>query len=385
MPNLDRTRKSRAGYAISVGLLVLCVALPLTVHFALRRRESERQVLSGVRLKEFTSLEPIDAHTHISETDPVFVGMLNRLHVHVLDILYVDDTNKNHGSLEQQKKDAAKFLASRPDHAQLCTTFDPFRMQDSDFSKQAIGLLNQDFANGAVAVKIWKNIGMEIRETSGQYVMPDDPRLQIIYRDIATHGKTLIVHVADPDTAWEAQNTEGLSRDYFETHPQWVMFGKPGAPPKEAILEARDHLIATNPDLRIVGAHLGSMENDLDAVAVRLDLYPNFAVDIAARVERLVLQPRERVLAFMLKYQDRILYGTDLHFHDKKNAQELTDMWERQYTRDWRYLATDDRFEYLGHHVEGLDLPRPVLKKLYHDNAVRWIPGIIADPHPTAL
>lgn len=381
MPNLDRTRKSRAGYAISVALLILCVALPLTVHFALRRRESERQVLSGVRLEEFTSLEPIDAHTHISETDPAFVGMLNHLHMHVLDILYVDDTDKNHGSLEQQKQDAARFLASGPDRAQFCTTFDPFRMRDSDFSKQAIALLNQDFANGAVAVKLWKNIGMEIQDASGRSVMPDDPRSEPIYRDIATHGKTLIVHVADPDTAWEAHNTEGLSRDYFVTHPQWVMFGKPGAPPKRAILEARDHLIAMNPDLRIVGAHLGSMENDLDAVAARLDLYPNFAVDIAARVERLVLQPRERVQAFILKYQDRILYGSDLHFHNKQIAPKLTEMWVRQYTRDWRYLATDDRFQYLGHNVEGLNLPRPVLKKLYHDNAVHWIPGIVADPH----
>ena len=56
-------------------------------------------------------------------------------------------------------------------------------------------------------------------------------------------------------------------------------------------------------------------------------------------------------------------------------------MWELQYTRDWRYFATDDSFEYLGHKVEGLNLPRSVLKKLYHDNAVHWIPGVVGNLH----
>jgi len=372
--------KFRAGYAISIGLLVLCLGLALIITRLTRRGHEQPSVLSGPRLEEFTSLEPIDAHTHISQTGPHFVGMLDRLHMHVLDILYVDDTTPYRVSPEPQKQDALKFLASCNSCAQLCTTFDPFRFQHSDFSQRAIEDLDQDFANGAVAVKIWKNVGMEIKDASGQYVMPDDPRFEPIYRDIAKHGKTLIAHMAEPDMAWEPRNTKGLSREYFEKNPQWDMSRKPGAPEKKAILQARDHLIATNPDLRVVGAHFGSMEDNLDEVAVRLDRYPNFAVDTAARVRWLVIQPRDRVRVFMLKYQDRILYGTDLHFYPGTTDQEIARIWDRQYTRDWRYFATDDSFEYQGHEVEGLNLPRPVLKKLYHDNAVQWIPGIA--PHP---
>lgn len=62
-----------------------------------------------------------------------------------------------------------------------------------------------------------------------------------------------------------------------------------------------------NPDLRVVGAHLGSMENEVDEIEAHLQRYPNFAVDTAARVLSLVIQPRDKVRAFILKNQDRIL------------------------------------------------------------------------------
>jgi hypothetical protein len=367
------------GYAISIGLLVLCLLTALFVNRLTRRAQSQSPWLSPARLTEFASLDPIDAHTHISQTGPAFVGMLERLHLRVLDILYVDDTDPYRSSTEPQKQDALRFMASSPGHAQLCTTFDPFQFNKANFSRDAIEALNQDFARGAVAAKIWKNIGMEIKDASGKYVMPDDPRFEPIYRDIAAHHKTLVSHMAEVDDAWESHDREPLSAKYFAENPQWDMSRKQGAPEKENVLQARDHLLATNPDLRVVGAHLGCMDVHLDDLATRLDLYPNFAVDTAARVRRLVLQPREKVLAFILKYQDRILYGTDMHFYARNTDQEISQVWERQYARDWRYFATDDSFEYEGHKVEGLNLSLSVLKKLYHDNAVHWIPGIDAN------
>ncbi len=363
-------------YAISIGLLVvLCLLTALFVNRLTRRAQSQSPWLSPARLAEFASLDPIDAHTHISQTGPAFVSMLERLHLHVLDILYVDDTDPYRTSTEPQKQDALKFMASVPGHAQLCTTFDPFQFNKANFPRDAIEALNQDFAHGAVAAKIWKNIGMEIKDASGKYVMPDDLRFEPIYKDIAAHHKTLVTHMAEVDDAWESHDRDPLVAKYFAENPQWDMSRKQGAPEKENVLRARDHLLAMNPDLRVVGAHLGCMESHLDDLATRLDLYPNFAVDTAARVRRLVLQPREKVRAFILKYQDRILYGTDMHFYARNTDREISEVWERQYALDWRYFATDDNFEYLGHKVEGLNLPRPVLKKLYHDNAIHWIPS----------
>jgi predicted TIM-barrel fold metal-dependent hydrolase len=360
----------------SASLLALCCLVFWIAYPSTQAAQSRPYLLGGAALSDFTSLEPIDAHTHISQTDPAFILMLERLHMHVLDILYVDDTTPERAALEPQRLDALKFVVSSRARGQLCTTFEPFRFDSADFSKQAIAGLNQDFVRGALAVKIWKNIGMELKNPTGQYVMPDDPRFEPIYKDIAAHHKTLITHVADPDIAWGVPDPNPPHPGYYSTHPQWIMSGKPGTPEKQTILQARDHLLAMNPDLHVVGAHLGSMENDLDGLSTRLDRYPNFAVDTAARVRTLATQPRDKVRAFILKYQDRILYGTDLHFISGTTDHTASLIWEQQYALDWRYFSTDDLFDYRGRRVEGLNLPRAVLKKLYHDNAVRWIPGI---------
>jgi predicted TIM-barrel fold metal-dependent hydrolase len=343
--------------------------------------QSHPPSLSGARLTEFTSLEPIDAHTHVFQTGSAFVEMLARLHMHVLDILVVDDTNPYRTSIEPQEQDALKFVASSMGHAQLCTTFDPFLFNNSTFSEKAIEALNQDFVRGAVAVKIWKNVGMELKNASGQFVMPDDPRFEPIYRDIAAHGKTLIAHLAEPDVAWGSPDPEAPYTGYYKANPQWDMTKQTSAASKKAILQARDHLLAMNPGLRVVGAHLGSMEDDLDGIDTHLRLFPNFAVDTAARMLSVIIQPRNKVHAFILKYQDRILHGTALGFYSGKSERVATQEWEKQYALDWRYFATDDRFEYRGHKVEGLNLPHSVLKKVYHDNAAHWIPGIDAYPH----
>jgi hypothetical protein len=358
-------------------VVALCVGIAGIIVGHHRSTRSQPYKLSSEQLAAFTSLEPIDVHTHVFQNNADLVRMLQRLHIHVLDILYVDNTNPYFKAIEPERTDARSFVASSMGTAQLCTSFEPFFNQ-RNFSRKTFAGLNQDFATGAVAVKVWKNIGMEIVDTDGKYVMPDDLILEPIYKDIAAHQKTLIIHAAEPDEAWGLR-PPGSSTKYYEANPQWDMSKKPSAPQKEVILKARDRVLAMNPNLRVVGAHFGSMEDHLDQVADHLDQYPNFAVDTAARVPRLVFQPRDRVREFILKYQDRILYGTDLHLYAGTSDPGAIESWERQYARDWRYFATDDKFEYLGHKVEGLNLPHSVLKKLYHDNAVRWIPGIVGN------
>jgi predicted TIM-barrel fold metal-dependent hydrolase len=132
-----------------------------------------------------------------------------------------------------------------------------------------------------------------------------------------------------------------------------------------------------NPKLRMVGAHLGSMETDVDQIAKRFDKFPNFAVDTAARVPYLMLQPRDKVTAFLIKYQDRVVYGTDLQFGREVTPTSL-DQWRETFARDWRFFATDESFDWNGRQVRGLKLPESVLLKIFHQNAVRWVPGIVA-------
>src|SRR5271154_3296242 len=323
-------------------------------------------------LQAFAAIEPIDTHVHAFKTDPGFAAVIARLNLHVLDIT-VPDSQGIYGDLAAELARAKNFVQANPGHASLCVTFDPFKFNEKDFAANTVNQLRQEFADGAIAVKIWKNIGMELKTPDGKYVMPDDTALQPIYREIQAENKTLIAHVAEPSSCWEPPNPDSPDYDYYKENPEWYMYRHPDHPRKETILAARDHLLAENPKLRVVGAHLGSMEVDVDEMAKRFDRYPNFAVDTAARVAYLALQPREKVRAFLVKYQDRVLYGTDLEFGRKGDSGSQQE-WESTCLRDWRFFSTNETVEFQGRRVQGLQLPDSVLRKLYHDNAIHWIP-----------
>lgn len=135
-------------------------------------------------------------------------------------------------------------------------------------------------------------------------------------------------------------------------------------------------MLEKHPKLRVIGAHLGSMELDVNQIAQHFDRYPNFAVDTAARIDYLMIQPREKVRRFLIKYEDRVLYGTDVSL--EPGTTDTMDGATDMYLRDWRYFATNDLVEFKGgQKVRGLGLPQSTLRKLYHDNAVKWIPGIL--------
>src|SRR6266853_6225031 len=327
-------------------------------------------------LQSLAALHPIDVHVHVFKSGPSFQAMLQRLNLKLLNILVMDDTLSYRRQLQPQIDDSLALTRSGEGRIALCTTFDPYTFDSPSFTADSMKHIDQDFAHGAVAVKIWKNIGMELKDHSGNYIMADDAKLQPIYQDIAAHGKTLLTHQAEPDVAWGPPDASDPSWSYYQENPQWYVGDKPGFPSKQSILAARDRVLEKNPKLRVVGVHLGSMEKSLDNIPQRLDKYPNFAIDTAARMEYLMLTPREQVRSFLIKYQDRVLYGTDLDLLATANTAETLKEWQSAYARDWKFLATDEIFTVDGKQVHGLSLPRPVLQKIFHDNAKRWIPGL---------
>ena len=327
-------------------------------------------------LKGFAAFHPIDAHVHVFKSDPAFQAMLERLNLKLLNILVMDDTLPYRKQLQPQVDDAIALMHSSHGHIALCTTFDPYKFENPSFTADAISQIDQNFSDGAVAVKIWKNIGMEIKDSSGKYVVADDPKFEPVYQDISRHDKTLLMHQAEPDVAWGPPDPTDPSWSYYQENPQWYLGDKPGFLTKQTILAARDRVLEKNPKLRVVGVHLGSMERKLDDIAQRLDKYPNFAIDTAARMEYLMLTPREQVRNFLIKYQDRILYGTDLDLLARASIPEALKDWRSTYVRDWKFLATEETVKVNGKPVQGLNLPHPVLQKIFHDNAKRWIPGL---------
>ena len=329
-------------------------------------------------LASFSALAPIDAHVHLYKDDPAFGAILKRLNLRVLDIIVIDDRDPFGKGLEPQRSDVLKVVHATAGRALFCTTFSPYDFEDPGFAQRTIRQLDADFAQGAIAVKIYKVMGMEMKSKAGKYVMPDDPAFEPIYQSIAAHHRTVVAHIAEPDSCWQPPNTASPDYAYYQQHPEEYAYAHPEWPSKAAILAARDHFLAENLKLRVVGAHLGSMETDVDEIARRFDRYPNFAVDTAARVVYLMIQPRDKVRAFLIKYQDRVLYGTDLVVMPKDDTEKALAEWNDTYARDWKFFATNKTVEVKGRKVQGLELPEPVLRKLYHDNAVRWFPGAVA-------
>ncbi len=331
-------------------------------------------------MQDFAAINPIDAHVHVYKETPALHAFLLRYNLHFLDIIVLDDRDPFYKSFQAQYDGAQSVIWGTPGHAALCTSFSPYDFEDPGFADRAIRQLNENFQQGAVAVKIYKTMGMEIRKKDGKYLMPDDAVFQSIYQDIAAHNRTVIAHLAEPTSCWQPPNPSSPDFEYYRDHPGEYAYAHPEWPSKEAILAARDHLLEMNPNLRVVGAHLGSMEVDVDEIAKHFDKYPNFAVDTAARVQYFTLQPSNKVRKFLIKYQDRVLYGTDVEILPDTNVEkELSDL-QDTYALDWKYFATKETFDYKGHKVTGLGLPKSVLRKLYHDNAVKWFPGVLAEP-----
>jgi predicted TIM-barrel fold metal-dependent hydrolase len=348
----------------------------LLLHSLVALSQPQAQMVRDQALEAFAAIQPIDVHVHVFKTDPTFQALLERLHLTVMDILVMDDTQSYRQQLEPQIADAMALVRSSHGHVALCTTFDPYKFADPSFDVDAVKQIDRDFSQGAVAVKIWKNIGMEIKNPDGKFILPDDPKFAPIYRDIAQHGKTLMTHVAEPDVAWGPPDPSDPSWSYYQENPQWFLYNKPGFPSKRQILDARDRVLAENPHLRMVGVHLGSMEKNLDEIAAHFDRYPNFAVDMAARMEYLMIAPPAKVRSFLIKYQDRVLYGTDLDIVATANVRESLEEWQSTYVRDWKFLATSQTVDYAGKKVQGLELPTPVLQKIFRSNALHWIPGL---------
>ena len=330
-----------------------------------------------ILLKAFAEIQPIDAHIHVYKNDPLLDALIERLNLRALNICVIDDRDPDYKGLEPQRTQVLEFRQGTHGRAAFCTAFSPYDFEQPGFSDRVIRQLNEDFDHGAVAVKIYKVMGMEMKNKAGQWVMADDPAFQPIYREIAARNRTVVAHLAEPDSCWQPPNPASPDYTYYKEHPGEYAYAHPDWPSKAAILAARDKLVAENPTLRVVGAHLGSMETNVDDIARRFDRYPNFAVDTAARIPYFMLQPREKVRTFLVQYQDRILYATDLVVLPRSKTEDTLAEFRHTYARDWKFFSTDQSVEYMGHTYQGLALPRPVLHKIFHDNAVHRLPGIL--------
>jgi hypothetical protein len=243
---------------------------------------------------QLAEIEPIDTPLHAYQDVPAVADLFSRFNLRALNITLIDDRDPFAKSMEPQWTDALAVRRLTKGRASVSTTIDPYDFETPGFVARVNKRLNADFDAGAIAVKLYKVVGMELKRKDGTYVLPDDRAFGPVFDNIAAHHKTVVAHVAEPDSCWKAPDPKSPDYSDYNAHPEEYAYKHPEWPTKDAILAARDHLLQLHPNLKIVGAHLGSMDVDVDQIAQRFDKYPNFAVDTAARLDYLMMQKPEK-------------------------------------------------------------------------------------------
>ncbi|MEN9634837.1 MAG: hypothetical protein RL077_3241 [Verrucomicrobiota bacterium] len=317
----------------------------------------------------------IDAHSHIFENVPAINALFAKINVRTINVCVPGGD----GRLALMDRLAFELYRQHPQLYPVTTTFDLLTRDEPDYAARTIAALDHAFARGAVAVKIWKEVGIEIKNHAGKFILPDDPLFDPIYAHLAKIGKPLHAHLAEPIDAWLPLDPASPHYSYYSTNPQWHLYNKAEYPSHAAIIAARDNIMKRHPTLVVVGAHLGSLEHDLDAIAERFVRYPNFHVEVAARTRNLTRHPTEKVRALFRRFPDRIMYGVDSSWMPHRRDTPPTDAQrqghvntlELRYRADFNYYAGQGEMTYNNRQTEALKLPPEILEMFYHGNAER--------------
>jgi predicted TIM-barrel fold metal-dependent hydrolase len=255
------------------------------------------------------------------------------------------------------------------------------------YGARMVAGLEQARREGAVGVKISKGLGLAYVDSRRQLVPVDDPELDQVFEKAGALGLPVSIHTGDPKAFWLPVGPGNERFDELRVHPDWSNHGEP-VPSWEELLAQLERRVARHPRTKIVGVHFGNAPEEPARVAAMLDKYPNYHIDTAARVPEIGRRSPAEMRQFFIKYQDRILFGTDLGVGLEGEALMLGSTGEeppkaadvtRFYDATFRYFETDDRdFDHptpiQGRwKISGIKLPREVLEKIYHRNAEKLL------------
>ncbi|MHC4532389.1 MAG: amidohydrolase family protein [Planctomycetota bacterium] len=238
-------------------------------------------------------------------------------------------------------------------------------IDDKNWGRREARRLEESFKAGAKGLKFHKSLGLSYRYRNGKLMPVDDPKLDPVWRMCAKYNRPVVIHVADPAAFFTPLDRFNERWHELNEHPNWLFHGE-RFPARDEILMQRNRAIARHPKTTFICAHFGNNPEDLNTVGKWLDRYPNMYIDIDARISELGRQPYS-ARKFLLKYQDRIMFGTDTT--PRRDAYRIY----------YRFLETDDEyFDCAGGHqrqgfwmIYGLYLPKDVLEKIYQKNAER--------------
>ena len=220
---------------------------------------------------------------------------------------------------------------------------------------------------GAIGLKIYKNLGLNLKDGKGNRVKVDDDRLQFIWEKCAELGFPVLIHSGEPIAFFD--DIDKFNERWLHARQRPSSFRPSDKYPSfDEVMSEQYNMFKKNPNTIFINAHLGWYGNNLEKLDYQLNDLPNVYTEFGAVINELGRQPVS-ARKFFIEHQDRILFGKDNY-----NKEE--------YYLYFQVLETNDEYiEYFRKRhglwrLYGLNLPDSVLKKVYHENALKIFPSI---------
>lgn len=314
----------------------------------------------------------IDVHNHQfnmpTQDLTALTAEMDKLNMAVM----VNLSGRGRGTAEHLEKALENVKNSQPKRFIVFTNMDFAAIDDPQWQGRMLTQLEDDVKKGANGLKIYKSLGMFTRDSKGERVRINDPRIDPIWAKCGELGIPVLIHAADPKPFW--QPVDGNNERWLELKLHEGRRHDNDPVSWETIIAEQHDIFRKHPETKFINAHLGWFGNDLHKLGELMDRFPNMYTEIGAVIAELGRQPRA-AKTFLTRYQDRVMFGKD--------------SWvPSEYETYFRVLETAD--EYFPYHKKyhafwrmyGLDLPDDVLKKIYYKNALKVIPNIDAGLFP---
>jgi predicted TIM-barrel fold metal-dependent hydrolase len=273
--------------------------------------------------------------------------------------------NLSGGQGEVLAQTVAAMTTRYPDRFVVFANLNFNDVDAADYGERAAEQLERDVQAGARGLKIFKNLGMTLTDSSGARIATDDPRFDPIWAKAGELGIPVLIHTGEPASFFEPHDR--FNERWFELVER-PNRARPPEPSWEQTMNEQWNVFRRHPGTNFISAHLAWLGGDLGRLGTLFDEMPNMHVGIGAVLAELGRQPRFAKQWF-IRYQDRVVFGKDswnpeeyhYYFRTLETADEYFDYYRRRHAF-WQ--------------LYGLDLPDDVLRKLYYENAIRLIPGI---------
>jgi hypothetical protein len=367
---------------IAVGLAALGAAAVVAILVGARLSETHEPL----KAPESRSSKPVDqrplvvdVHVHLSP------GALSRLEGLMTRYGFDHAVNLSGGhplrGLPEQVQSARRSKGKVTVFASLAYE----QAQQPGYGARMAEALRASHQLGARGLKIAKVLGLGLPGPDGKLLPVDDPGLDAVFEAAGELGMPVAIHSGDPRAFWLPIDAKNERYDELKAHPGWALHGE-AVPSFDEILNQLERRVARHPRTTFVSVHFGNCAEDPDRVARMLRKYPNLFVDTAARIPEMGRHAPEKMRAFFVEFQDRILYGSDLGVGPEGTSLFLGSEGDRPptaaeqelfFSASRRYFETADRD--FAHptpiqgnwKISGISLPREVLEKVYSKNAIR--------------